>query len=118
MNFFFALLIKHAIVDLGIQSHLNDIDKNRYISNAHIHYLHHGISTFLIALFFTSPQLAILCAIIDYVAHWHIDFVKHNVTTIFNIEGKSLVWWWISAADAALHFLTYYVIILLISYSV
>ena len=111
MYFFFALLIKHAIVDLGIQSHLNDIDKNRYISNAHIHYLHHGISTFIIALFFVDPTIAIACAIIDYVAHWHIDFAKHRVTNHFNLATKHIRYWWVSSADAALHFITYYAIV-------
>ena len=111
MNLFFALLIKHAIVDLGIQSHVKGLDKLRYISNAHIHYFHHGITTFLIALYFTSLHLAVVCAIIDYVAHWHIDFAKHRVNTHFNIEARSITWWWISSADAALHFLTYFIII-------
>ena len=111
MNFFFALLIKHAIVDLGIQSHVKGLDKLRYISNAHIHYFHHGITTFLIALYFTSLHLAVVCAIIDYVAHWYIDFAKHRVNTHFNIEARSITWWWISSADAALHFLTYFIII-------
>ena len=113
MTFFFALLIKHAIIDLGVQSHVKGLDKTRYFSNAHIHYLHHGISTLLIALFFLSPQLAILCAIFHYVAHWHIDFTKHYVNNAFNIETRSITWWWTSSADAALHFLTYYIIILI-----
>ena len=113
MNFFFALLIKHAIVDLAVQSHLKGIDKLRYFSNAHIHYAHHGISTLIIALFFVDPIIAIMCAVFDYVAHWHIDFTKHHINTRFNIEAKSIAWWWTSAGDAAFHFLTYYIIILI-----
>ena len=113
MNFFFVLLIKHAIVDLGVQSHFKGLDKLRYISNAHIHYFHHGISTFLIALYFTSLHFAVVSAVIDYVAHWHIDYSKHQINTRFNVEPKSITWWWTSSADAALHFLTYYIIILI-----
>jgi len=111
MNFFLALLIKHAIVDLAVQAHLKDINKNRYISNAHIHYLHHGISTLIIALFFVDPVLAVACAIIDYTMHWHIDFAKHRVNNYFNIESRSIAWWWTNAIDSALHVLTYFVIV-------
>ncbi|MEC8273815.1 MAG: hypothetical protein VXZ76_03150 [Bacteroidota bacterium] len=111
MTFFFALLIKHAIVDLGIQSHVKGLDKSRYFSNAHIHYAHHGISTFIIALFFVDPIIALLCAIIDYTAHWHIDFAKHRVNTHFELEARSIAWWWTNSADAALHFITYYAIV-------
>ena len=60
MTFFFALLIKHAIIDLGVQSHVKGLDKTRFFSNAHIHYLHHGISTLLIALFFKSTTCNIM----------------------------------------------------------
>jgi len=111
MNFFLALLIKHAIVDLAIQAYLKGIDKVHYISNAHIHYLHHGISTLIIALFFVDPTVAIACAIIDYIAHWHIDFAKHHANIYFNIETRSITWWWTNALDAALHTITYYAIV-------
>ena len=84
MTFFFALLIKHAIIDLGVQSHVKGLDKTRYFSNAHIHYLHHGISTLLIALFFLSPQLAKLSAIFDYFANWNIDF--NSIISTANVD--------------------------------
>ena len=111
MNFFLALLIKHAIVDLAIQSYLKNVNKISYISNAHWHYAHHGISTLIIALFFVDPTIAAMCAIIDYITHWHIDFAKHHVNLYFKIKTRSITWWWTNAIDTAFHTITYYAIV-------
>jgi len=113
MTLFFILLLKHAIVDLGVQSHFSGLRKQAYISNAHIHYLHHGISTLLIAAFFVDPLLAVACAIIDYLAHWHIDWGKHRINTAFSIKSRSRLWWWTNSVDQLLHFVTYYIIVLI-----
>ena len=111
MSFFLALLIKHAFIDLAVQAYLKDIDKKSYFSNAHIHYLQHGTETLVVAIFFLPYDLALLCGLIDYIAHWHIDFGKHRINTAFNIKTRSKSWWWTNAIDAALHFLTYYIIV-------
>lgn len=108
MDFLLLLLIKHAIVDLGVQSQLQNINKSCYFGNGHIHYMHHGISTLVIAGLFLPAIPAILCAFIDYFIHWQIDYSKHKVNSILKIESRSTAWWWTNALDQCLHFLTYY----------
>ena len=99
MEFFLMLLVKHAIADLGIQAQLQNINKSNYFGNGHIHYLHHGIGTLVMAGLCVPLVPAVLCAIIDYIIHWHIDFTKHKVNKIFNIESRSRAWWWTNVMD-------------------
>ena len=110
MDFFLLLLIKHAIIDLGVQSQLKNIDKSRYFGNGHEHYMHHGISTLVIAGLFIPAVPAILCAIVDYFIHWQIDYSKHKANNFFKIAPRSIAWWWINVIDQILHFITYYVL--------
>ena len=108
MDFFLLLLIKHAIVDLGIQSQLENINKDKYFGNGHIHYIHHGLATLIIAALFLQVFPAILCALIDYIIHWQIDYGKHKVNKLFKIENSTSAWWWTNVIDQCLHFITYY----------
>lgn len=108
MEFFLMLLIKHAIADLGIQAQLQNINKSNYFGNGHIHYLHHGLGTLVMAGLCLPAIPAILCAIIDYIIHWHIDYTKHKVNKKLNIESRSRAWWWTNVMDQILHFTTYY----------
>ena len=112
MDFFLLLLMKHAIMDLGIQSQLDSINKSRYFGNGHIHYLHHGIGTLVIAGLCLSAIPAILCAIVDYILHWHIDYSKHKVNVFFKIEARSTAWWYINVIDQCLHYTTYYLLVM------
>ena len=111
MDFFLMLIIKHAIVDLGIQSQLNNIRKEYYLGNGHVHYIQHGIGTLVVAALFLPVIPAILCAIADYVIHWHIDYSKYKVNKFFNIESRTTAWWWVNTMDQCLHFFTYYYLI-------
>lgn len=108
MDFFLLLLLKHAIVDLGIQSQLKDIKKDKYFGNGHIHYIQHGIGTLIVGALFLQIVPAILCAVLDYVIHWHIDYGKHKINKIFKIESRTTAWWWTNVTDQCLHFITYY----------
>lgn len=109
------LLIKHAIVDMGIQSQLQSIDKSCYLGNGHIHYMHHGISTLVVAGLFIPAIPALLCALLDYFIHWQIDYSKHKVNNYFKINPRSIAWWWTNVIDQILHFVTYYVLVIYFS---
>ena len=115
MDFFLLLLIKHALVDLGIQSQLKGINKSNYFGNGHVHYIHHGIGTIVVAGLFLPAVPAIFCAIVDYLIHWHIDFTKHKVNKILKIESRTRAWWWTNVMDQILHFTTYYYIVIYFS---
>ena len=113
MELFLVLLIKHAIVDLGIQSHLRNIDKFTYLGNGHVHYLQHALGTAFVAIFFLEPSSCLAITIIDYLAHWHIDWAKHRFNTLVRVVPRTAAWWWTNVVDQILHFTTYYVIALL-----
>ena len=116
-SLFFLILLKHCIIDLWIQSLLTySQKKSTYTSlSAQVHYAQHGLGMMFVLLFFIPWPLAILFGICDYVAHWHIDFLKSSAQKRFNIKSPSKGYWFLSSIDQALHYLTYYIIILLIS---
>ena len=114
MDFLILLLIKHAIVDLGVQSQLTNIDKSRYFGNGHEHYMHHGLGTLIVAGLFLPAVPVILCAFIDYFIHWQIDYCKHTANNLLNVQARSTMWWYTNVIDQSLHFITYY---LLVKYS-
>lgn len=114
IEFFLLLTIKHAICDMGIQSWLlwgKTHAKENYFG-CHSHYLHHAIGTFLVSVLFVDYALALKLATFDYLAHWHIDFLKHRTNNFFNCKRQDKLFWWIIVADQSLHFLTYYLLIL------
>jgi len=114
MELLFALVIKHVIVDLGLQSQLLwglTHNKKRYFG-CHAHYFHHGLGTLIVALFFTSPLVATIAAVIDYIAHWHIDYTKHNTINYLELKRQDKLFWWVTVVDQLLHFLTYYLLVL------
>jgi len=58
-------------------------------------------------LFFV-PKFAIVIAVLDYVAHWHIDWGKHHINRWLRFEPRSQYWWWLMVVDQIAHILTYY----------
>ena len=110
MEFLLLLFVKHAIVDLGLQAQLTGIEKSKYFGNGHIHYAHHGLSTLVIAGLFFNAEIAISCAIFDYIVHWQIDYSKHITNNWLQIKTRSSSWWWLNTLDQSLHFITYYII--------
>ena len=84
VDFLFLLILKHAIADVGIQRHLGIQKKHEWLSKkAQLHYLTHGIGTFIVL----SPIdliVALIAGIVDWIAHWHIDFIKTNINNKYN----------------------------------
>ena len=116
-SIFFLLLVKHCIIDLWVQSLLTYKDKkSKYTSlSAQVHYLQHGFGTLVVLLFFIPWQYAIAIGIFDYLAHWHIDYLKSRTQKKFNIKSPEKGYWFLSSIDQGLHYLTYYLIILYIT---
>ncbi|NDB64844.1 MAG: DUF3307 domain-containing protein [Euryarchaeota archaeon] len=109
----FLLFIKHAIADLGLQSQFlwgRTSSKYNYFG-CHVHYLHHAIGTFLVFLL-VDLRTACMAMVLDYVAHWHIDFLKHRTQVYMNWDRKDKAWWWLAATDQLLHFATYYLLVI------
>lgn len=107
MIYLYALIVKHVIVDLGLQSYLTGQTKYPYFSNGHVHYVQHGVTTAGVSVFFLPFELALLVGVFDYLIHWHIDFGKHRFNTYFGIVARTNAWWWTNVVDQILHFSTY-----------
>ena len=109
---FLGLLLKHAIVDIGIQAYQTNLSKADYTSlKAHYHYAPHGIGTFLVFVTFVNPVVALIAGILDWIAHWHIDFVKSSVVKHGNLEKYTPKWYWATTVDQILHYTTYYLLV-------
>ena len=108
------LLIKHAVVDLYLQCFHPTMNKRAYFGGWP-HYLEHAVFTLLICCAFFSFEIAFMLAAIDGVLHWHIDYTKHVVQTRWNItpNGNKELYWFIQCVDQSLHFITYYVLVVI-----
>ena len=115
LSLLFGLLVKHAICDVGLQRYIKRSNKQIYSSKqAQIHYIEHGVATFLICLFFVGPLTALIAGALDWVAHWHIDHAKARVNEYFGWNSTHKAFWWMVSIDQILHYLTYYIIVVLI----
>jgi hypothetical protein len=104
--FLFFLFVKHAICDLAIQR-LFPSDKTKYFnSQAHTHYFHHGVGTFLVGLMI-DIKFAFAIGFIDYLLHWHIDYTKSLIRKSYGWKEKDLQFWCLQSVDQILHYLTY-----------
>lgn len=114
MELLFALFVKHLIIDLGFQSQFlwGKTHLKKHYFGCHWHYLHHAIGTFLVFILFTDLKTTLIATVIDYVVHWHIDYLKHNVNNYLELTRKDKLYWWTAVVDQLLHFLTYYFLII------
>ena len=111
-TFAFLLTVNHTICDLALHR-LFPADKKFYFNPpAHIHYFHHGLGSFLAGLMFGVP-FAVTIGVIDYFAHWQIDYVKTVIRDKYNMISSEDRYWFLQTADQALHFFTYYCFVLL-----
>ena len=114
---FLFLLFKHCVIDLYLQSLIHfKTKKSNYLSlSAQLHYFEHGVGTFIVLTFFISWPMALVFGMIDHLSHWHIDYSKSRTQKYFGIVAPSKGYWFLSSIDQAGHYLTYYLIVLLIS---
>ena len=111
----FALMCKHAVADLAIQSFRLPSTKRLWLNKGlHLHAMDHGILTFLVLLIWINPLVALGCALVDYFFHWQIDFTKSNIIYKFNIERLGPSFWRLQTLDQILHYATYLFIVYLI----
>ncbi len=112
VNLLFFLVIKHCIADLAIQK-LFPSNKLQYLNkDAHKHYLHHALGSFIVGVFF-NLYFAALIFVLDYLIHWHVDFVKTHVRKYYDLQERDYMFWVLQSVDQALHFSTYYLFVVL-----
>lgn len=111
----FALMCKHAICDLAIQSFRTPTEKSKYFNKGlHLHSSDHAIGAFIVLLFFVSPLYAAVFAFIDYIFHWHIDFTKTNIARKYNWNKEGKAFWRLQTLDQLAHYATYALIVYLL----
>jgi len=103
--------IKHFICDFWLQFPYMIKDKGTYgapggLSHASVH----AIGT-LVVLFIALPwnigahYVAVILAVLDGIVHYHIDWVKTNLTKGYTPADRAF--WILLGADQGLHYLTY-----------
>ena len=118
----FTLLVlfqlKHFICDYPLQNQymlgkLLPSDENWELPLL-AHVLVHGLATFLIAIYFTSFEVAIFVSLIDIMTHFVIDRIKASPDLLGRFKPTQPYFWWALGADQMLHHLVHYFLIAII----
>ncbi len=114
--FLFMLVIKHALADLVLQSRLTSGDKSNLKSpKGYIHAADHSLLTFVVTIFFTGLLNAILIALLDFVLHFIIDYIKTRCVRHFNVQTNSSTFWIVQGVDQIAHYSCYFLYVLLLT---
>jgi len=99
--------IKHFIADFLMQYDYMLREKGIYGATGGVHHAGvHACWTFLILVsFVTSADQLLILPLVDFVAHYHIDWTKQQLNQGFTPADRQF-WIWLGA-DQALHYLTY-----------
>ena len=113
----YGLLVKHAIADLAIQSFRKTPgDKSDLRSlKGYIHAADHAGLTFVaIALLTNNALMSISIALLDYVLHFIIDYIKTRIIKRYKWTTDQKAYWVTQAIDQILHYTCYlsYILIL------
>lgn len=104
-----VLQVKHVICDGPLQTLAMVRAKSHYLKPLGIaHAAIHGGGTFLIlSLFGFDPTVALTAASAEFLAHYHIDYIKENVLKLSGWTASDGPFWWMLTLDQALHHFTY-----------
>jgi hypothetical protein len=105
------LQIKHFVADFVLQTPYQFLNKGKYGHPGGI--IHAGIHALgsLFAFFVITPSLRLGIAIFacEFVAHYHIDWLKERTVKRQQWVFPQAEFWWTFGADQVLHQLTYLV---------
>lgn len=105
-------IIKHFVCDFPLQKPKHFMNKGIYGHWGGIeHALIHGIGTLWVVCWFANPLQLLIAFTIDFVTHYHIDWLKMWWTAKKKYTpNDSMFWIWLGI-DQMLHYLTYWIII-------
>ena len=104
---FIVLQIKHFVADFVLQTEQMVKEKGTYGAKYGIlHSLVQSVGTFL-AFAWMHPVLGILTAFVDFLAHYHIDWLKMNINRWRGLTIQDYEFWVWLGADQLAHQLTY-----------
>ena len=104
-----VLFIKHWYIDFVNQSAEEVAGKGTY-GNAYgvMHSIKHGLATCIIMLFFVHNfEVAVLVGFLDFLLHYHIDWLKMNINKRYGYTIEQPQFWLWLGADQLAHALTY-----------
>ena len=108
---FLLLQIKHFFADFVWQNTKMINEKGIYGARYGIyHSLIHASGTFL-AFGWIHPFLGLIAALVDFLAHYHIDWLKSTVNENLKITSKDQIYWVWFGLDQLAHQLTYIALI-------
>ncbi len=100
------LQAKHLLVDWLFQTQTEIQEKGEYGKfGGVLHSGEHAIGTYIVCMFFTP--LALYIAVADFILHYHIDWLKSNLTSWFKAGPSNKLFWFLMGADQTAHQLTY-----------
>jgi len=107
------LTIKHFVADFMLQTDTMVREKGHYGQKGGItHSGIHGLGTLTVFAAFGFGIVAIICAVIDFVVHYHIDWAKMNISKNLTVTDKR--YWFYLGLDQLLHQLTYIALVFLV----
>ncbi len=109
--FLLLLQIKHWYIDFVDQTEKEVVGKGIYGNGSGIaHSFKHGVGTFLAVILITGwfyYVWAIILAVIDFILHYHIDWLKININKKHNYTPQDKNFWVWLGADQLAHQITY-----------
>lgn len=112
------LALKHAIADYGLQTPYQWRNKSAYgHPGGLIHSGLHAVLTLPVFLILPAASAAFAAAVIagEFVVHYHLDWVKEQLTRARELTPQDAAYWRLHGVDQLLHTLTYVVIVGLLS---
>lgn len=105
------LQVKHFLADFVWQTDRMIQEKGSYLAAHGIYHSGiHGLGTFLI-LTLLHPALGIIIGIVDFLAHYHIDWAKVKINQHKKYTPADKQFWFWLGFDQLLHQITYILIV-------
>jgi Protein of unknown function (DUF3307) len=109
-----VLMIKHAIADFYLQTPYQYLNKGSYGHPGGL--LHAGIHVALTPLVYlvlvpASLLVASLIALGEFALHYHVDWLKEQITHRNGLTAQDRGFWYALGADQLIHGLTYLAIV-------
>lgn len=99
------LFIKHYLIDFVYQSNDEITYKGDYLHWMGLrHSLKHGLFTGLIFVCFTDWYIALSLGLIDFLIHYHIDYIKMKYGEVIMTRKR---YWNHLGFDQLMHYITY-----------
>ena len=106
------LLIKHVVADYFIQMNFMFAGKHKYGAKGGLaHAGTHSLLTYGCFIPFVSVSSAFLYALLDFVIHYHIDYVKSNYSIRNPMQPTEQKYWIVHGTDQLFHILTYVLLV-------